>query len=181
MSECPPPCPPCPTPATPPVTQAVFKTTYGPPNARDFIFGAGADTVMDADVNNAFTDAMQIYNPALFGIPDGQVAFMYLVAHFIRTNIQAVGGLQAKPEGLGVENQAEQVFSGGGAGGVSTNFVEPPPRVKRNPIFLQLWVTTYGQKYVMVALLKTTGAATTVEGPIDPGTIAIPQVPFSQY
>jgi hypothetical protein len=176
MTACPPPSPP-----TPPVTQAAFKLAYGVPKARDFVFGDGADTVMDSDVSSAFTDAMQIYNPVLFSVPGGQTAFMYLVAHFIRINIQAVGGLQAKPEGLGVENQGEQVLTGAGVNGVSTNFVEPPERVKRNPIFLQLWGTTYGQKYVGMALLKTTGAVSVVDGPIDPYTIAIPPVPFAQY
>lgn len=169
----------CLPPSTPPVTQAAFKAAYGFPAARDFRFGPGADAVMDADVSNAFTDAMQVYNAALFSTPGGQTAFMYLVAHFIRTNIQAVGGLQAVPEGLGVENQGEQVLSGAGAGGVSQNFVEPPERVKRNPIFLPLWGTTYGQKYVGMALLKTTGAVNYVEGPIDLGTVGIPPVPFA--
>ena len=174
--------PPCPQPASvPPVTTAAFKTAYGLPKARDFRFGDGADTVMDSDVDRAFLDAMQIFNPALFGITGGQTAFMYLAAHFVRINIQAVGGLQAAPEGLGVENQAEQVLSGAAVNGVNTNFIDPPDRVKRNPIFLQLWTTTYGQKYVAMALLKTTGAVGVLEGPIDLGTIAIPPVPFAQY
>lgn len=175
--DCPPPCPPAP--ATPPVTTAAFKAAYGLPQARDFRFGAGADTVMDSDVARAFTDALQIYNPTLFGVPGNQSAFMYLVAHFLRVNIQAVGGLQAAPEGLGVENQGEQVLTGAGVSGVTQQFVEPPDRVKRNPIFLQLWGTTYGQKYVGMALLKTTGAVMAVDGPLDPGTVAIPPVPFA--
>lgn len=174
--------PDCPSPTpTPPVTAQAFKAAYGLPAARDFKFGNGPDTVMDADVSRAFDDAMLVYNPSLFSIPEGQKAFMYLVAHFIRTNIQAVGGLQVKPEGLGVENQGEQVLASAGVSGVSQGFVEPPERVKRNPVFLQLWVTTYGQKYVGMAMLKTIGAVGTVSGPIDPGTVAIPNVPFTVF
>jgi hypothetical protein len=176
MSECP-----TPSPRVPPVTVAAFKAAYGLPKARDFKFGDGADTVMDSDVERAFADSLEVFNPALFSIQSGVTGFMYLVAHFIRINIQAVGGLQAAPEGLGTENQGEQLLSGAGAGGVSQNFIEPPERVKRNPIFLQLWVTTYGQKYVGMALLKTTGAMMAVDGPIDAGTIGIPPVPFANY
>lgn len=167
---------------TPPVTAAQFKAAYGWPARRDFKFGDGADTVTDGDVAAAMTDAMVVFNPRLFSVTEGQTAFMYLLAHFIRTNIQAVGGLSVgKPEGLGVENQGERVLTGASVSGVSQNFVQPPERVLRNPVFLPLWQTTYGQKYVGMALLKTTGAMSAVNGPTDTGTGAIPPLPFANF
>lgn len=163
---------------TPPATLDDFKKRFG---ARDFKFGTGPDTVMDADVANAMQDALAVFNPRLFGVADGWAAFLYLTAHYVRTNVEAVGGLQAEPEGLGVENQGEQLLASAGVSGVQQSFVEPPERVKRNPIFLQLWVTTYGQKYVAMALLKTTGAVGVVDGPRDFDTFGRPQVPFANF
>lgn len=162
----------------PPLTLAAFKAAYG---RRDFKFGVGADTVMDADVTQAMTDAMAVYNPALFSTQEAPVLFGYLTAHFIRINIQAVGGLQAVPEGLGIENQGEQVLASAGGAGVTAGYVEPPDRVKRNSFFLQLWATTYGQKYVNLAISRTTGAVSVVEGPTDVGTIGIPPIPFAGF
>ena len=157
---------------------SAFKETYG---RRDFKFGKGADTVMDEDVSQAMVDAMAVYNPDLFSTQEAPILFGYLTAHFIRTNIQAVGGLQAIPEGLGIENQAEQVLAGAGGAGISASYVSPPPRVARNPFFLQLWGTTYGQKYVLLAISRTTGAVSVVDGPIDIGTIGIPPIPFAGF
>lgn len=173
MTSCPPP-----TPPTPPLTLAAFKAAYG---RRDFRFGDGADTVMDEDVTQAMVDAMTVYNPVLFSTEEAPILFGYLTAHFIRTNIQAVGGLRAVNEGLGIENQGEQVLSSAGGAGVTASYVEPPARVKRNSFFLQLWGTTYGQKYVNLALSRTTGATSVVDGPIDVGTIGIPPIPFAGF
>lgn len=170
MGACPPP--------TPPATVADFKARWGP---RDFRYGSGYDTVMDADITSAFADSMHVYKPALFSPAEGKDAFLYLAAHYVRTNIQAVGGLVAggTPEGLGVENQAEQVLSGAGVSGVNTTYIEPPERVKRNPIFLPLWNTTYGQKYVGMALPKTTGAVGSVGGAVERDTTTLPWMPFA--
>lgn len=162
---------------TPPATVDDFKQRF----ARDFRYGAGADAVMDADIAGAMDDAMLVFNPRLFTAADGWLGFLYLAAHYVRTNIEAVGGLQAVPEGLGVENQAEQLLSGAGVSGVSKNFVEPPDWVKRIPLFQQLWVTTYGQKYVAMAQPKLVGNVGIVAGPQDVGARGTPSVPFSDY
>jgi hypothetical protein len=164
------------TPRTPPATVNDFKKRYAP---RDFKFGDGPETVMDSDIDNAMTDAMAVFNPALFSPADGVVAFLALTAHYVRTNIEAVGGLQAMPEGLGVENQAEQILSGSGAIGVSQNFVEPPDWIKRFPLLQQLWITTYGQKYCAMVQPKLVGNVGVALGPIDAGAAGSPNVPFT--
>ena len=166
-----------PTLPTPPATLADFKTFF----VRDFVCGDGPDTVMDADLNRAMTQAMTVYNPALFSKADGWVAFLNLTAHYVRINIQAVGGLQAKPEGLGIENQAEQLRTGAGAAGFSQSYVQPPARVLSNPIFMGLWVTTYGQNYVNMALLRLVGVMGTADNAGDGCPVgATPAVPFAE-
>jgi hypothetical protein len=150
-----------PTLPTPPATLDDFKKRF----SRDFKYGKGADTVMDSDIANAMTDAMAVFNPALFSDADGWVGFLYLTAHYVRLNIEAAGGLQAEGEGLGIENQAEQVLSGGGVSGVSKNYVAPPEFITKIPLLLQLWLTTYGQKYVAMLQPKLVGNVGAVEGP----------------
>ncbi len=159
-----------------PVAVADFKARWGP---RHFRYGAGFDAIQDADILEAFTDALDIWNPALFDTPTGAEAFLLLAAHYVRENIQATGGLAATPEGLGVESQSEQTLASAGANGVSQAFVEPPPRVKNHPIFLPLWNTPYGQKYVRMALLMTTGAVGSVSNPVECDTGALPWMPYS--
>ena len=159
---------------TPPATLDDFKKRF----LRDFKYGKGRDTVVDDDIANAMQDAMLVFNPALFSVAEGWLGFLYLSAHYVRINIEAAGGLQADPEGLGIENQAEQVLTGSGAGGVNQNFAEPPEWIKRFPLLLQLWLTTYGQKYCAMVQPKLVGAVGAVEGPRDAGAVGIPNIPF---
>lgn len=160
---------------TPPATLADFKTRF----ARDFKYGKGPDTVMDADIANAMVTAMTVFNPRLFSVADGWVGFLYLTAHYVRINIEAVGGLQAEPEGLGVQNQGEQLLSGSSVGPASTNYVEPPAWIKRFPLLQQLWLTTYGQAYCSMVQPKLVGNMGVVSGPIPFGIGPIPPVPFA--
>ncbi|MES2155473.1 MAG: hypothetical protein V4510_10095 [bacterium] len=163
---------------TPPATLDDFKARF----ARDFKYGSGPETVMDADIKNAMIDAMAVFNPALFSVADGWLGFLFVTAHFVRINIEAAGGLTPESEGLGVENQAEQVLTGSGVNGISQNFQEPPEWVKKIPLLQQLWITTYGQKYVAMVQPKLVGAMAGVVGRSDftggvPGKM--PSIPFT--
>ena len=162
---------------TPPATLDDFKKRF----VRDFKYGSGTDTVMDSDIETAMQDSMSVFNPALFSVADGWKGFLYLTAHYVRINIEGAGGLQAESEGLGVENQAEQVLSGAGISGVNKNYVEPPDWVKRIPLLQQVWLTTYGQKYVAMVQPKLVGDVGIVSGPSDflGGQGNIPSVPFT--
>ncbi len=159
----------------PPATLPDFKKRF----ARDFKYGKGTETVTDDDIANAMTDAMLVFNPRLFSVADGWNGFLYLTAHFVRINIEAAGGLQAETEGLGIENQAEQVLNSAGVGGVQKSYVDPPDWVKRFPLLQQLWLTTYGQKYVAMVQPKLVGNIGIVPGPTDLGTGPMPPVPFT--
>lgn len=159
---------------TPPATLEDFKTRY----ARDFKYGKGTDTVMDADIENAMIDAMAVFNPALFSVADGWLGFLYLSAHFVRINVEASGGLQAETEGLGIENQGEQVLASAGVSGINKGLAEIPDWIKRIPLLQQLWVTTYGQKYCAMVQPKLVGNVGAVAGPIPYGMGPLPPVPF---
>jgi hypothetical protein len=164
---------------TPPATVADFWARYG---HRDFKRGAGVDAVTDNDVTFGMRDAMKVFNAKLFSAADGFEGFLYLTAHFVRVNIQAAGGLSSlgENEGLGIENQGEQVIASAGAGGLSQNFVEPPEFIKKTPLLLQLWGTTYGQKYVAMLQPKLAGNVGVVCGG-DGGSLPMPNVPFAEY
>lgn len=162
---------------TPPATVDEFKARY----ARDFKYGPGFDKVQDQDIAHAMTDALTVFNPALFTAADGQTGFLYLAAHYLVVNIQAVGGLQAKPEGLGLENQAQGIVASKGISGVSVSLVDPPEFIKKVPLLAQLWITDYGRKYVSMLEPKLRGNVHAVAGPRDAGAAGMPSVPFTDY
>lgn len=152
-----------------------FKERY----ARDFIFGTGNDTVTDGDIKNAMRDAAATFNAKLFSVKDGRLAFLLCAAHYVVFNIQAAGGLSAKPQGLGVENQAQGPIISKGAAGVSASYVEPPDRIKSSTILMQFWLTDYGRKYLAMLQPKLAGNVHIVHGPIDAGASGSPSAPFS--
>lgn len=164
--------------ATPPATVAEFKTQFD----RDFVYGPGLDKVRDGDIDRAMADAQPYYNPALFSTADGKQAFLYASAHFLVTNIQGVGGLApagAPNLGGGIENQGDQVTSNKGAGGLSVGNVAPPDFIKNNPNLLQFWTTTYGQRYAGMVAPRCVGNVGVVSGPVSPGAIGTPNIPYA--
>ena len=166
-----------PTLPTPPATLDDFKKRF----VRDFKYGQGMDSVMDADIANAMTDAMAVFNPGLFSVADGWLGFLYLSAHYVRINIEAAGGLSAsgEVEGLGIENQGEQVLTGASVAGINKNLADMPDWIKRIPLLQQLWLTTYGQKYCAMVQPKLVGNVGAVQGPIPFGMGPLPPVPFA--
>lgn len=166
-----------PTLPTPPATVADFKTRF----ARDFKFGDGDDRVKDADIARAMSDAMTVFNPRLFSVADGWVGFLNVAAHYVVVNIQAVGGLSADNDGLGVENQAQGLIASKSVNGISIGLVDPPEWVKKIPLLYQLWITDYGRKYVSMVQPKLVGNVHAVSGPREAGAAGSPSVPFTDY
>lgn len=159
----------------PPATKDDFKSRF----ARDFKYGAGSDKVMDADIDAAMADAMTMFNSALFSTADGKTAFLYATAHFLVTNVQAVGGLQAKPEGLGIQNEADGMVAGKGVNGINISYVQPPDMVVKSPALRQFWSTMYGQRYLGMLVPKLVGPFGAIYGHSD--TEGSPDVPFAEY
>lgn len=169
---------PAPKTPPPPATLDDFWKRFG---KRDFKRSEGADGVMDTDVEQAFRDAQRVFNARLFSAADGFDAFLLLAAHYVRVNVEAAGGLSltGENEGLGVENEAEQLLAGAGAAGVNKSFVAPPDGIKNTPLLLSLWGTTYGQKFAVMVYPKMRGAVRTIPGPNQVGAVGGPPVPFA--
>lgn len=164
-----------PTLPTPPATSDDFRKRY----ARDFPFGDGNDTVTEQDIQNAMSDAMPVFNPGLFSVADGWVAFLHLTAHYVATNVQAAGGLTTG-DGDGTNNQADGIIASKGVSGANASYVEPPDKIKQNPTLFQIWQTGYGRKYCQMVAPKLVGAVAAVSGPDDcGGGFVPPSIPFA--
>lgn len=133
---------------------------------REFVYGTGYNSVQDADITRAITDSLPFFNQSLF--PDQQTiltAFLYLAAHTLVMNIQGAGGLSARPFGRGVRNVGEGVQVSKGVGPTNTSYQVPPERIAQNPMFLYLFRTDFGQRYMMIMEPYTVGSAFVVCGP----------------
>ena len=153
-----------------PITTAEFKTRYD----REFTYGAGLDSVRDKDIEDAFSAARVMYNPALFTTEQGKTAFLLVSAHYLTVNIQAAGGLSTLTS-QGIKNRSEGIVISKSVGQVSVTYDEVPARVKQ--LGLQaLWMTKYGQDYVTMLLPKLVGNVSVVSGPVvnEAGLIPVP-------
>lgn len=149
--------------ATPPIAAADFKTKFD----REFVYGAGVDTVRDKDINDAIAEAQLMYNASLWSVDDGKQAFLYATAHFVVTRIQAAGGLSSSVTGEGVANRSAGIVESKSVGQVSVTYTSPPDRLKKMTYLLPFWETEFGKKYVMMLLPKLAGNMGVVSGPQD--------------
>lgn len=123
---------------------------------REFIYGTGLDSVTSNDIQRAINEAGIMFNPSLWDTTtligtssEGGIAYLYLSAHLMVINIQQMaGGLSAVPRGKGVRNSAEGVAVASGIGQASVSYQVPPPRVAENAVLLDLFRTTFGQRYM---------------------------------
>lgn len=148
---------------TPPIAAADFKTKFD----REFIYGAGVDTVRDKDINDAIAEAQLMYNAALWSVDDGKQAFLYATAHFVVARIQAAGGLYPSVTGEGVNNRSVGIVSGKSVGQVSVNYTPPPDRIRKMAFLMPFWETEFGKRYIMMLLPKLAGNIGVVSGPQD--------------
>lgn len=158
--------------ATAPVSVADFKTKF----ARNFPYGAGLDTVRDADIQGAFDEALLVFNPTLFDTDSGKQAFLYAAAHFVAVNIQTSGGLTVTMTDKGINNRSNGVVNSNTVGQVSVTYEPPPERVKRIAALLPFWETEYGKRYLTFLMPKLAGNVGVVSGPVDTltGQFAVP-------
>ena len=159
--------------ATPPITAADFKTKFD----REFVYGAGVDSVRDKDINDAIAEAQLLYNPSLWSVDDGKQAFLYATAHFVVARIQAAGGLNPVVTGEGVVNRSNGIVESKSVGQVSVSYTSPPERLKKMAFLLPFWETDYGKRYVMMLMPKLSGNVGVVSGPQD-NTGASGAIPF---
>lgn len=118
---------------------------------RDFPYGTDPQvSVTDADIERAQSEAECQINTALFG---GQncfdMAFNYLTAHFLVTNL--------KNSSQGLSGQAEGILSSKSVSSVSSSF-QFPNEWLNNPMFMMIGKTPYGMRYLEIIYPLTRGA-----------------------
>lgn len=131
------------------ITVDDFKTWF----SRDFQYrtpvgstdpkpGCPNDFVTDDDINKAFIEAQQVFNPGLFGTDEAlRVAYYYLTAFYLVNDLQtSVQGVNSVPFFM-VNNRS--------VGDVSEGY-EIPEWVKKDPILSAFMLNRYGQKYVSI-------------------------------
>lgn len=129
-----------------------FKTYF----SRDFIFGITPNTVMDADISNAYRDANVYVNPDLFPTQDGYVVgYLNLAAHFMVQSLQT--------SSQGPSGSFSWLTNSKSVGNVSEG-IAIPQRILDNPEFAWLTKTGYGVKYLMLVLPLLSGVMYTVQG-----------------
>lgn len=137
----------------PPTTSAPFKAQF----VRDFNYAPDSDPdnlqyVTDADILAAYQNALQNFNPSIFGTltPVDQITpvFLWLAAFYL------VWSIQNSSTGLG--SQSKFPISNKSVGGVALGFSIPEAYLK-NPV-LSIYATNgYGMMYLSFALQKTIG------------------------
>ncbi len=135
-----------------PPSVADFKAQF----RREFIYDVGLNAVEDSDISRALNEAGLMFNPCLWdsNTPVGTsteagIAYMYLGAHLMVLNLQQMaGGLSAIPRGKGVRNSPEGVVVASGVGAAHVTYQVPPPRVAENAVLMDLFRTTFGQRYM---------------------------------
>lgn len=137
----------------PPTTSAPFKAQF----VRDFNYAPTTDAnnlayVTDADILAAYTNALQNFNPSIFGTltPIDQITpvFLWLTAYYLVASIQN--------SSTGLSSQSKFPISNKSVGGVALGFSIPEAYLK-NPVLSQYATNGYGMMYLSFALQKTIG------------------------
>lgn len=151
-----------------PPTAAQFQSRF----QRDFNYAPTTDPnndsyVMVSDINQAISDGLQNFNPALYGIGQNSVVpnpngsdnatnvFYYLAAFYLVVNLQN--------SFKGISSQTNFPINSKNAGSVSVAYTIPE-RYSKSPILAQYTQNGYGYKYLSLALPFLTGNVRTVCG-----------------
>jgi hypothetical protein len=112
--------------------------------------------VQDQDITNAMAEAQVAFNNGLFGSDaDVTLAFLYLTAHFLCNDLKAaMGGINAIG-GFPTSSRA--------AGSVSESYSVPAAYME-DPLLAMYTQSSYGMKYLMLALPNTRGNVISVWG-----------------
>jgi hypothetical protein len=137
----------------PPTTSAPFKAQF----VRDFNYAPDTDAnnlayVTDADILAAYNNALQNFNPGLFGTltPVDQITpvFLWLSAFYLVWSIQN--------STAGLSSQSKFPINNKSVGGIALGFAIPEQYLK-NPVLSQYAQNGYGMMYLSFALPKTIG------------------------
>lgn len=131
------------------VTVDDFKTWF----SRDFLYETPAGSVIarpgcpnnyvrDADIEKAFIEAQQVFNPALFSTDQQlRVPYYYLTAHYLVNDLQT--------SAQGIASTPYSMVTSRTVGSVSEAYQIPEWMIK-DPILSAFATTRYGQKYISI-------------------------------
>lgn len=138
-------------------TVSEFKSYF----VRDFQYAptddaANTDYIIDADVTRAIAESQVLFNYNLFSTEDdAKVAFMYLAAHMLVSNI--------RNSSAGLNSQAALLLTSTSAGPVSLSY-QLPDRYSRDPVFMSYLSDGYGGKYLEIIIPLLVGNVSVVAG-----------------
>lgn len=133
------------------ITATDFKARF----YRDFYFAnqnpdqqqpipPNIDLVQDLDISNAFSDAQNLLNQALFGDATAiRTAYLLLSAHMLCNNIKAADS--------GANSGGTFPVSARSVGSVSETYLVPDD-YKNDPLLATYTTTAYGMKYLQMVL-----------------------------
>lgn len=124
--------------------------------SRDFPYLSTSETVMDADITRALTEASAYVNESLFSTQAlFTTAFLYMTAHCLVTNLRA--------SSQGLSGSYSWLESSKSVGSVSQSFAIPES-ITTNPVYAMYCKTTYGAKYLSLVLPLLHGNMGIAEG-----------------
>jgi hypothetical protein len=137
---------------TAPIDKDDFKTYFD----RDFTFGESKLTIRDSDIDRAIAEAGALFNRALGWVvgTDLEIAYNFLTAHCLVTNIIAAGGIDKQGKGTG--STGTFAINSKSAGPLSVGYALPQELVD-NPVLSQFMTTKYGQRYLELLIPKIAG------------------------
>lgn len=138
-------------------TVAEFKHHF----FRDFPYGEDPNTsILDRDIENAFTYTDVNFNPALFADQKSfSLGYNLLSAHYLVMNI--------RQSSQGLSGQFNFTQQSKGAGAVNEAFAIPQ-RILDNPEWAMLAKTNYGAQFLLLVLPQMAGQIYTVVGSTRP-------------
>ena len=139
---------------------------------REFIYGTGLDSVTDNDIQRGLNEAGISFNSGLWDTTtpvgsssEGGIAFCYYAAHLMVVAIQQMaGGLSALPRGKGTRNSPEGVVVASGVGAANVSYQVPPDHVAQSAFLMDLFRTTFGQRYMAMLEPRLIGNVAVVSG-----------------
>ena len=136
---------------------AEFKTRLN----RDFPYNSNIDLgVTDTDIAVAFQDTNADINTAMWANQQTYtIAYLLLAAHFLCINIRNAS--------QGVMGQGTWIQNAHGVGSVSQSMTIPQ-KIQDNPAWAAYCSTSYGLKYVVMAVQQSVGVTFHIVGETQP-------------
>lgn len=138
------------------ITVTDFKTYF----TRQFPYAPVDDTnnqeyITDSDITTAFGQAKINFPIALFDEETGEIAYLFLTAHYLCMDMQMAQS--------GINSTAQYMVTNKSVGDVSASY-GVPQKLLNNPLYNYFSTTQFGMKYLSLLYPRTVGAVNVVFG-----------------